>query len=487
MRVGLFAIFLFITTVMLAQQPPQWVTIKGNAPEYADFSLVMQKIENPISGELSDLMVISVSDDGSFEQSIEISSITYATINMGKYEGSIYLEPGQTYELILPPFQPRTDAERFNPYFIPESIELGIANEEAQGLNRMITDFDSYFSQQYNANAVNVFSRGDIRKAQEIIDQTDSLFHSIHPYFVKYKQYAYGELLTLAYKRNKRKAMYFTMKGDSLNFSMPSFQRSFNTLFKSFFTSYFSSKQGDALRDAYTKTTSFDSLSTVFRKDTLFTNPEIAEFVLLKGLYEAFYSGRYDQEQIIELFKQAHEQGSTLNIKDFAKSLHRKVTWLRPGSAAPQFTLYRLDGKERSLSDYEGKFVYLNFMHTSNHTCKEELQLLDILSKDRELRRKLTLVTIIMDEDPTAAEKLVKDNKYRWDFLHYAAMPKVALDYRIRALPAYFVLDPGQKLRLSPSPSPGESFIPQFTEAQRKYHYEQLRKEKPKTKSIYDI
>ncbi|WP_430815734.1 TlpA family protein disulfide reductase [Carboxylicivirga sp. RSCT41] len=485
MRKGVLAIFLFCAGILVAQQPPQLVTIKGNAPEYADYSLVMKKVANPISGEMSDFLAIHVDQDGSFEQNIELSAITYVTIDMGKYEGSIFLEPGQTYELVLPPFQPRTDAERFNPYFIPEQIELGIANEEAQGLNRMISSFDSYFSEQYNANAVSIFSKGDTRKAQEIITKTDSLFDSDLPYFVKYKQYAYGELLTLAYKRNKRKAMYFAMRGEPVNYSMPSFQRTFNTLYKSFFTSYFSSKQGDALRDAYTKTAAFDSLSLVFRKDTLFANVEMAEIVLLKGLYDAFYSGRYQQEQIIDLFKQAYEKGSTINIKDFARSLHKKVTWLRPGTSAPQFTLYRLDGKERSLSDYEGKFVYLNFMHTSNHTCKQELQLLNVLSK--QLRREVTIVTIIMDEDPTAAQKLVKENKYRWDFLHYAAMPKVALDYRIRALPAYFVLDPSQKLRLSPSPSPGESFIPQFTEAQRKYHYEQLRKDKPKTKSIYDL
>jgi thiol-disulfide isomerase/thioredoxin len=485
MRGILLVIFLGYASLLLAQMPPQVVTIKGNAPEYAGYSLVMRKITNPISGEQSDLIAINVNEDGSFEQNIELSTITYASIDMRKYEGTIYLEPGLTYELILPPFQPRTDAERFNPYFIPEQVELGIANDEAQALNRLITSFDRDFEEQYNANAVSIFSRSDIPKAQKIIDQLDSVYTSNSPYFIQYKQYAYGELLTLAYKRNKRKAMYFTMKGDSVNYTMPSFQRAFNTLYKSFFTAYFPSKQGDALRDAYTKNASFDSLSTVFRKDTLYANTEFAELVLLKGLYDAFYSGRYEQEQIINLFKQAHKQGSTLSIKDLAQSLHKRVTWLRPGSAAPQFTLYRLDGKERSLSNYEGKFVYLNFMHTSNHTCKQDLQLLNVLSK--QLRRELSIVTVIMDEDPAAAIKLVKDNKYRWDFLHYAAMPKVALDYRIRALPAYFILDPGQKLRLSPSPSPDESFIPQFTEAQRKYHYEQMRKDKPKTKSIYDL
>jgi hypothetical protein len=92
-----------------------------------------------------------------------------------------------------------------------------------------------------------------------------------------------------------------------------------------------------------------------------------------------------------------------------------------------------------------------------------------------------------MDEDPTAAEKLVKDNKYKWDFLHYMAMPRVALDYHIKALPAYFVIDPSQKLLLSPSPSPTESFTPIFVEAQRQYNYKQLRKNKQKQKSIYDF
>ncbi|WP_289054121.1 TlpA family protein disulfide reductase [Carboxylicivirga marina] len=485
MRLSLLALLFICHTGFLFAQQMQWVTVKGQAPDYAGYTLVMEKVMNPITLETTGLMAIDVDKNGAYEQSVEISGITYASIDMGKYRGYIYLEPGQTYNLALPPFQPRSDADRFNPYFIPEEIELGIINKEAQGLNQSITNFDIDLNKAYNTNAVNIFSRGDVTKAQEIIAELDSAYNIEHPYFEQYKQYAYGELLTLAYKRNKRKAMYFAMNSDSLDMFMPSFQQSFNTLFKSFFTSYFTSSKGDDLRDAYTKAASFDSLRTVFKKDTLFAQTELAEVILLKGLYDAFYSGRYDQERIIDLYAQAQEQGSTLVIKDIAKSLYKRVTWLRTGTAAPQFTLYRLDGKERSLSDYHGKFVYLNFMHTSNHTCKQELQLLNVLSK--QLRRELTFVTVIMDEDPTAAQKLIKDNKYKWDFLHYAAMPKVALDYRIKALPVYFVIDPTQKLLVSPSPSPGENFLPIFQEEQRKFNYEQLRKKKPKQKSIYDF
>jgi len=485
MRLTIFVLLLLNLAFAKAQELTQTVSVKGHAPDYAGYHLVVRKIVNPITRETTDLMTIQVQEDGRFQQSIELRSIVHASIDMGKFMGYIYLEPGQSYELVLPPFKPRTDAERFNPYFIPEEIELGIANDEAQNLNILINQFNDKLASAYNANAVQIFSRADVTKANGIVKQIDDEFPSQSVYFNKYKQYAYGELINLAYKRNKRKAMYLAMQGDSIVPSMPSFQKTFDVLFKSFFSYYFSSSKGESLRDAYAKGASFDSLSTVFRKDTLFANAELAELVLLKGLYDAFYSGRYKEDVIIELVKQASHTASTVRIKQMAEGIYKKLTWLREGTEAPQFTLYRLDGKERSLSDYEGKFVYLNFMHTSNHTCKQDLQLLNVFSK--QLRRELTIVTVIMDEDPSEAIKLQKENKYKWDFLHYKAMPKVAVDYQVKALPAYFVIDPSQKLRLSPSPSPGESFVPIFSETQRRYHYEQLRKEQPKHKTIYDF
>ncbi|WP_430811517.1 MULTISPECIES: TlpA family protein disulfide reductase [unclassified Carboxylicivirga] len=484
MRTLAFVFMLLISSFALAQSTSQWVTLKGKAPEYAGYSLVMRKVVNPISREEADLMVLHVDEHGYFQQQIELSNVVYASIDMGRFLGYIYLEPGQTYELVLPPFQPRSDAERFNPYFVPEVIELGIANEEAQVLNKRMKRFDEQLSTAYNENAVRVFARSDVQRANHIIEGLDSITKGCD-YLQEYSRYAYGELLTLAYKRNKRMAMHLTFSGDSINMFMPAFIKSFNTLFKGFFTYYFSSNRGDALRDAYNQGATFDSLSYLLQKDTLFANHELADLVLMKGMYDAFYSGRYDEERIIQLYRQAAETGSRPDIRNIAQGLHRKVTWLRTGSAAPPFTLYRLDGRERSLSDYEGKFVYLNFMHTSNHTCRQELELLNVLSK--QMRREMIIVTIIMDEDPTAAQKLVKENKYKWDFLHYIGMPKVVSDYRIKALPMYFVIDPSQKLRLVPAPSPTESFAPIFMEAQRSYRYEQLRKDRPSEKSIYDF
>ncbi|MBS2097011.1 TlpA family protein disulfide reductase [Carboxylicivirga linearis] len=462
------------------------VVIKGKAPEYANYSLVLETMINPISSEMRDLHTIKVDKEGAFYEVIEINEITYASLDVGRFRGNIYLEPGQSYELILPPFQPRTDAERFNPFFIPEDVVIGIANKEAQALNRTIIEFDYAFQQLYDENAMSIFSRGNVKKANSIINELDSLYPAnVGSYFYKYKEYAYAELKTLAYKRQKRRVIEEVFTNNDVETNLPSFKTALNTVFKSFFTSYFSTSIGDSLKGAFTNQVGFDTLSTILQTDPLFTNPELAEVVLLKGLYDAFYTGRYNEVQIINLFNNAEKVGCSKEIKNLAKGLHKKVNWLRAGTRAPGFTLYRLDGKEKSLSDYEGHFVYLSFIHTENHACKQDLQLLNVIAK--KMRRDVKLVTIILDEDPTNAEKMVKDNKYKWDFLHYGLMPKVVLDYDIKALPVYYIIDPEGKLRLSPSPSPGEDFAPVFQEVIRQYKYENLRRNRSKAKTIYDL
>nr|WP_321450333.1 TlpA disulfide reductase family protein [uncultured Carboxylicivirga sp.] len=475
---------LVLGAVQLVAQ--QSVVLKGNAPEYANLSLVLETTVNPISDEKQSLLVIEVDKKGNFNETLDLDRITFATLDVGRYRGNIYLEPGKTYELVLPPFQPRTDAERFNPFFIPEDVIIGIANEDAQQLNKNITEFDASLKSLYDKNAVKIFSRGDVRKANSIITKLDSLYPSAEgSYFYRYKQYAYADLKFLAFKRQKRHVMEDVFTKHDVDIFMPSFQIALNTVFKDFFTSYLTSSKGDSLRKAFNSRVGFDTLSSILQTDPLFENPELAEVVLMKGMYDAFYSGRYNEGRIINLYNEAEKEGYNETVRELAIGLHERVMRLRPGTQAPGFTLYRLDGKEKSLNDYIGHFVYLSFIHTENHACKQDLQLLDVISK--RMKRDVKLVTIILDEDPTNAINMVKENKYKWDFLHYALMPKVVLDYNIKALPVYYVIDPNGKLILSPSPAPGESFGPIFQEAVRKYNYENLRRNKPKAKSIYDL
>ncbi len=466
--------------------PVDTVIIKGYAKEYAGIHLILQTIGNPISAEKRNLASFQVDDKGNFYHAFPVSEITSATLDVGRFRGTIYFEPGKSYELVLPPFEPRSDADRFNPFFEPEDVVIGIANEEAQKLNSVIRNFQDAFTTRYDAHAFQIFTSEDKQKAEAIIHELDSLYPAPQgTYFQTYKRYTYGQLEFLSHKRQKKTVMNKFFASDSVHAQVPAYWDTFNLMFKDFFTYYFPTKSGRSLRNAFREGGNFDTLSAVLSHDPLFAGAEFRETVLLKGMYDAFYSGRYEDQRLIDLFHDAAENGCNNTIRSLAYGLHKKVNWLRIGSEAPGFTLYRINGNEKTLSDFKGHFVYLNFMHTDNHACMKDLQMLDIISK--KMKREVRIVTIIMDENPGKAQKIIKDNKYKWEFLHYLAQADIALDYNIKALPTYFLIDPEGILRLSPAPSPEEDFAPLFMEAVRSYRNDQLRKNRPKEKSIYDL
>jgi len=462
------------------------VTIKGNAPQYAGFNLTIKHYTNYISNNSEELGNFKVSETGSFSFSTRIEGIIYAFIDLGVLRGYIFLEPGKTYDIILPPYSPIKEADRFNPYFKHEKITIGIGNDDALALNKNINLFDDEYNFLFNKNAFKMFNRGDRNLTDRLVARLDSLFPDNNSlFFNRYKQFRYAKLYMLSMKRQKNKVINRFYSGSPVCYENPAYWETFDLLFRNFFAGYFTSKRGKELKEAYADSTGFNKLSSTLAQDSLYRQQEFREIVLLKALYDAFYSGHYDKDKVIGMFDSAARQGGSDKIRALAGELLKKVNHLRVGTPAPDFLLHNVNGKERSLASYKGKFVYLNFCNTENYTCKKDFQLLDAFSK--KMRRELVIVSIATDHDVNKLEQYVKSHKYKWDFLFFGDQANVIFDYDIRAIPAYFLIDPEGNILKSPAPAPEENFVAGFYETVKNYRYKTLRKERPKEKSIYEF
>ncbi len=478
------ALILIYTLSAIAQKDN--VVIKGTSKQYAGFNLSLQHITNYITNETEEIGSFIVDDKGDFSFSIYLSDVTYVFIDLGVLRGFIYLEPNTTYEIILPPYTAMEEADRFNPFFIHENVIIGISNNEALALNKAIIQFDEEYDYQFNSNVFQLFNRDDVVLANQIINLLDSLFPAEENiFFNNYKFNKYAKLSMLSRKRQQRKIIYEFYSNTPVCYENPAYWETFNLLFKNFFSSYFSVSSGKELKTVFAEGLPFDSLSGVFGNDSLFRNDQFREVVLLKGLYDAFYSGHYNQGKIISLFEQAVKMGTSDQVRKLALSIYKKVNHLRVGFKAPEFSVYTTSGKEKKLSSFKGKFVYLNFCNTENYTCKKDFQVLEALHS--RMKRDLTIVSIATDRDPDKLAKYIKTNRYKWDFLYFGDKGNVIFDYSINALPTYFLIDPEGNLLLSPAPAPEENFGAIFYETIKSYHYKKLRKEEPKEKSIYDF
>jgi len=462
------------------------VVIWGKSNEYAGYTLVLEQITNFTSRERGEIVRVPINADGTFKAVFATATTIRCFTDLGRYRSFIYVEPGAKYQVTLPPFSEKKDADRFNPYFIPEEMEMGIISGDDSHLNKQIRDFDEQFLQQYNQNAMSLFSQSNKKLAEQIKLQLETQFPSSdNQYFIKHKNFRYARLFALCMSRQKRPLINQFFSHTEVSYYSPAYCDAFNDVFKDFFLYYFSSTSGKDLRSAFAMQRSFDTLSVTMKSDTLFLNTQFRETVLLKSLYDSYYTDRYDKTQIIKLVAQACKRCEDEQSRLYAIQLFRKLNKLRVGTVAPEITGYNANGKEISSKNIKSKFVYVNFIHTKNYACKKDLQAMASIAS--EFKKDLEVVTVITDEDPTDAFAYIKQLGYKWTFIHFNGNGKLLLDYDIKAMPTYYLIDPDGNLIASPAPGPEENFKSRFAEIIRDFNAKKARKDPEQLKTIYDF
>ncbi len=484
MRSFIISLVLFCGSIYAMAQKSE-VRLWGNAPDYANINLIIEYTSNFITHNKSELKRFLVSKNGDFDVTFEIEQITPISINLGKINGVLLVIPGDNYQIQLPPFSPLNPEDKLNPFFIPEDTYLGILNNDPGHLNEQVQLFDAMFNEEFNKHVQQIVIGRKSYLIKQIISELNEKFPSENEWFNNYKHFSYQTLTSLKNQNNLKSNTQDYFFNHPIAYQTPSYWEAFNTSYKNFFYKYMSSAPTDSLKQQIIQRGNFPELCKALQYDTLYRQQDFAELVLLRGIYDAFYSQNYQNSYLFALLQQAIHNCHTQINKDIAKDILNKIDKLRPGTEAPNFVLPTLNGKERELKDYQGKFVYLNFATTQNYACKKDFQVLDQISQ--EYKKDLRVITILTDDDVDAAEHYISKNKYNWIILSYNQNGKVLLDYDIKGYPTYYLIDPEGKLILSPSPSPEENFIDIFSETYNNYRHKELRKNKSKARTIYDM
>ena len=127
-------------------------------------------------------------------------------------------------------------------------------------------------------------------------------------------------------------------------------------------------------------------------------------------------------------------------LKEYAMHDQR----LQPGMAFPDFKAFDQDGKQYSLSDFEGKYLFIEFSASWCSWCKKELPFIQKAYKQLK-DENITFLTIMMDTEREAWLHDVKKETITWlclsDLKGMKESPMVDA-YNLRGLPDSFVIDP---------------------------------------------
>lgn len=122
---------------------------------------------------------------------------------------------------------------------------------------------------------------------------------------------------------------------------------------------------------------------------------------------------------------------------------------------APDFSLADINGKRFDLSDFNGKYVYMDIWATWCGPCKVQIPFMKELEKQFH-NEPIHFVSVSLDklEDKPIWEKMVRENQMSGVQLFAGREDNFGFDYKIEYIPTFIILDKEGNIMIDRAPAP---------------------------------
>ena len=457
--------FLFFLLIISFQLRGQNVTLSGKALDYRGKTIVFYTIPDPLLKQKQILGSSVVNENGTFKLSFAISETSEIYSDLEEYCGTIVVVPGQKYVVTLPPFSLRTADEAHSSFFKPALYWLGLPETDKSDLNFMVRAFITNLTKEKVKNTAQIYQNGSKDIVSQIITKLEKQFPDGNfSYFNALKLYSYAELEYAVYRLAPDVVIMKYFANKPVAIQNPAYQ----SVFELIFTDFLNRQSQDHRYSNIGKLVNsgdFIGLVDFFVKKGY--QREFAELVVLKGLYDGYYSVGYVKSEVVKAIESCKISTQSTLIKNLAQQIGGRLNLLSVGKMAPAFKLANSKNEVVSLDKYKGKFVYLSFVNTRSADNRMELD--SLVTVERQLKQALTVVTVAVDEDFNKAVKLWKDKGYKWELLDGSKQSQLISNYNTNITPSFYLIAPDKRLLLSPALAPSHDFQPAFLRLLRDY------------------
>lgn len=136
------------------------------------------------------------------------------------------------------------------------------------------------------------------------------------------------------------------------------------------------------------------------------------------------------------------------------RELYAKIKRIAPGQPAPEFTLTDINGKQRSLNEFKGRVVYLDFWASWCGPCLMEMPASKKLEQQFH-QADIVFLYVSIDEDAQSWKDMVKKKEIQGvhlnapDFNH-----TISKAYNVTGVPSYFLIGRDGKVIDNAAPRP---------------------------------
>jgi thiol-disulfide isomerase/thioredoxin len=174
-------------------------------------------------------------------------------------------------------------------------------------------------------------------------------------------------------------------------------------------------------------------------------NQKIKDYIFYKFFSDhVTYSGIENILSITELFD---KHCSNNEYRELIETSIAKWEAIATGKPAPNFSYPDINGKTISLSDFKGKYVYIDVWATWCGPCKTESPHFESLKKEYEKNSNIVFLSISVDESKEAWEKMVKEKELS-DYQLFGGgwASDITKNYLVQSIPRFILIDKQGKI-----------------------------------------
>jgi len=439
---GIFPIFIFA----------QITTISGTVSGGEGQVLRVLAFDDFISNKIIPLGEGMIAEDGSFSMEFELDETVGAFLDINYQRAEIFLEPGASYALTITYDQ----ANQLVSYFDRQGLLFEFSDTNDSELNRLIWRFNAMYNKFVMENFEHIVKLHDKARVADFREQVELEFEGIeHPYFNDYINYKLADVYQFARLKGKQTlaAEYFNDK--PVLYNNVEYTFFFNEFFEKFLTTTPDVITISDLIIAVNDHQSNQMILDVLTEVPYLQDPGFRELVLIHGLRSLYFNGTYKKPQLLAMIKEVNNSTTDPMHKKITANLLERLTHLAPGTPAPDMKLISIGGQEFNIKGIKSKPILLHFYRSEQKGTENSFERLTELYNY--YRSGLEIISISMDNDPTAYLPMANSGGYRWTFAHYGNDPAIYDLYNIRDLPLYVLIDVEGNIALYPAPSPGEA------------------------------
>ncbi|MBQ8055565.1 MAG: hypothetical protein IJ270_01960 [Paludibacteraceae bacterium] len=442
----------FCAILVLALPTFAATIICGEAKDYAGQVLKLQAFTDQIAFTEKNLATAKVDSLGRFEFVVKLSTPISSFIPLGNYVGNIFLEPNKKYTIALPPRKDKTLIQNLDPYFAPTQLLLQQVNPDMDNINTAILSFDVVIDR--------CFTHHMMQTNKDSIEKTISLVNSEYKTSNRFLQQYYDSqyLLLKRFSPDNSKDYLIDqfIKNIDLNYGNRAFWEVFNALFVGFFSDY----KGTQEQLYFSKAINNQEINVLFvilERRYGITNRKLQELVVIRGLYDAYFSDQYNKDVVFETFGRMIELIKDPENRKIYFSVIRKMHWAKNGSLIENTPVALSTNEIVDLkTTFKARYVYINFCNENIEQCKQDLIFLEKMAET--YKDYLQVVNVFVYESVDEMNAYVERYQLKNLCVNWNNNHRMIDFFNLRFIPSYVLADGEGAVILSHAPTPDENF-----------------------------